>query len=62
VKLQGVVQELRPVPLLQLELVLELQLVQVQVPQQVLVQQQEQALLLGQPVHCGRCSRVRLLG
>jgi hypothetical protein len=57
-----VVQELRPVPLLQLELVLELQLVQVQVPQQVLVQQQEQALLLGQPVHCGRCSRVRLLG
>ena len=56
------VQELRPVPLLQLELVLELQLVQVQVPQQVLVQQQEQALLLGQPVHCGRCSRVRLLG
>ena len=61
-KLQGVVQELRPVPLLQLELVLELQLVQVQVPQQVLVQQQEQALLLGHPVHCGRCSRVRLLG
>ena len=56
------VQELRPVPLLQLELVLELQLVQVQVPQQVLVQQQEQALLLGQPVHCGRCSQARLLG
>jgi hypothetical protein len=62
VELLCVVQELRPVPLLQLELVLELQLVQVQVPQQVLVQQQEQALLLGQPVHCGRCSRVRLLG
>jgi hypothetical protein len=62
VLLPRVVQELRPVPLLQLELVLELQLVQVQVPQQVLVQQQEQALLLGQPVHCGRCSRVRLLG
>jgi hypothetical protein len=60
VELLCVVQELRPVPLLQLELVLELQLVQV--PQQVLVQQQEQALLLGQPVHCGRCSRVRLLG
>jgi hypothetical protein len=62
VELLCVVQELRPVPLLQLELVLELQLVQVQVPQQVLVQQQEQALLLGQPVHCGRCSRARLLG
>jgi hypothetical protein len=62
VELLCVVQELRPVPLLQLELVLELQLVQVQVPQQVLVQLQEQALLLGQPVHCGRCSRVRLLG
>jgi hypothetical protein len=62
VELLCVVQELRPAPLLQLELVLELQLVQVQVPQQVLVQQQEQALLLGQPVHCGRCSRVRLLG
>jgi hypothetical protein len=62
VELLCVVQELRPVPLLQLELVPLLQLVQVQVPQQVLVQQQEQALLLGQPVHCGRCSRVRLLG
>jgi hypothetical protein len=62
VELLCVVQELRPVPLLQLELVLELQLVQVQVPQQVLVQQQEQALLLGQPVHCGRCSQARLLG
>jgi len=62
VELLCVVQEMRPVPLLLLELVLELQLVQVQVPQQVLVQQQEQALLLGQPVHCGRCSRVRLLG
>jgi hypothetical protein len=60
VELLCVVQELRPVPLLQLELVLELQLVQV--PQQVLVQQQEQALLLGQPVHCGRCSQARLLG
>jgi hypothetical protein len=64
VLLPRVVQELRPVPLLQLELVLELQLVQVQVqvPQQVLLSQQEQALLLGQPVHCGRCSQARLLG
>jgi hypothetical protein len=64
VELLCVVQELRPVPLLQLELVLELQLVQVQVqvPQQVLLSQQEQALLLGQPVHCGRCSQARLLG
>jgi hypothetical protein len=62
VLLPRVVQELRPVPLLQLELVLELQLVQVQVPQQALLSQQEQALLLGQPVHCGRCSQARLLG
>jgi hypothetical protein len=64
VELQGVAQELRPVPVpvLQLELALEQQLVQEQVPQQVLLSQQEQALLLGQPVHCGRCSRVRLLG
>jgi hypothetical protein len=60
VELQGVAQELRPVPVLQLELTLEQQ--SVQVPQQVLVSQQEQALLLGQPVHCDRCSRVRLLG
>jgi hypothetical protein len=50
VELQGVAQELRPVPVLQLELALEQQLVQ------------EQALLLGQPVHCGRCSQARLLG
>jgi hypothetical protein len=64
VELQGVAQELRPVPVpvLQLELALEQQLVQEQVPQQVLLSQQEQALLLGQPVHCGRCSQARLLG
>jgi hypothetical protein len=60
VELQGVAQELRPVPVLQLELALEQQLVQEQVPQQVLLSQQEQTLLLGQPVHCGRCSRVHL--
>jgi hypothetical protein len=62
VELQGVAQELRPVPVLQLELALEQQLVQEQVPLQVLLSQQEQALLLGQPVHCGRCSQARLLG
>jgi hypothetical protein len=62
VGLQGVAQELRPVPVLQLELALEQQLVQEQVPQQVLLSQQEQALLFGQPVHCGRCSQARLLG
>jgi hypothetical protein len=60
VGLQGVAQELRPVPLLQLELVLEQHLVQVQALQ--LVPELVQALLLGQPVHCDRCSRVRLLG
>jgi hypothetical protein len=58
VELQGVAQELRPVPVLQLELALEQQLVQ----EQALESQQEQALLLGQPVHCGRCSQARLLG
>jgi hypothetical protein len=62
VELQDVAQELRPVPVLQLELALEQQLVQEQVPQLVLLSQQEQALLLGQPVHCGRCSQARLLG
>jgi hypothetical protein len=60
VGLQDVALEQRPVPMLQLELVLEQQLVQEQMPPQVLVSQQEQALLLGQPVHCDRCSRVRL--
>jgi hypothetical protein len=61
VELQGVAQELRPVPVLQLELALEQQLVQEQVPQQVLLSQQVQALLLVRPVHCDRCSRARLL-
>ena len=52
---------------LQLELVLAPQLVRVlvlaqeQVPEQELALQLVQALLVAQPIHCDRCSRVHLL-
>jgi hypothetical protein len=61
VELQGVVQVLRPaqVPVLQLELVQEQQLVRVL--EQELALQLAQALLAVQLNHCDRCSRVRLL-
>jgi hypothetical protein len=61
VELQGVVQVLRPAqaPVLQLELVQEQQLVRVL--EQELALQLAQALLAVQPIHCDRCSRVRLL-
>jgi hypothetical protein len=61
VELQGVAQVLRPakVPVLQLELVQEQQLVRVL--EQELALQLAQALLAVQPIHCDRCSRVRLL-
>jgi hypothetical protein len=61
VELQGVVQVLRPaqVPVLQLELVQEQQLVWAL--ERELALQLAQALLAVQPIHCDRCSRVRLL-
>jgi len=61
VELQGAVQVLRPaqVPVLQLELVQEQQLVRVF--ERELALQLVQALLAVRPIHCDRCSRVRLL-
>jgi hypothetical protein len=61
VELQGAVQVLRPaqVPVLQLELVQEQQLVRV--IEQELALQLVQVLLAVQLNHCDRCSRVRLL-